>query len=268
MSRLATVKSFLRIMGAIYAIAFVSFGVQAPGLVGSHGILPAGAFLGAVREALGARGYWYFPTVLWLRSGDWELTAVWIAGAILGLAALGGWVQRAALGGCWVLWLSICSVGQDFLSFQWDMLLLEAGFLSMFAGKTLLRVWLFRLLIFRLMFSSGVVKLASGDAVWRNLTAMSFHYETQPLPTPLGWWMFQLPGWFQRATTLLVFVVELVVPFLFLMPRRLRVIGAWITIGFQVLILLTGNYAYFNWLTIALCLWLFIEAERKVTWGG
>ena len=268
MSRLATVKSFLRIMGAIYAIAFVSFGVQAPGLVGSHGILPAGAFLGAIREALGARGYWYFPTVLWLRSGDWELTAVWIAGAILGLAALGGWVQRAALGGCWVLWLSICSVGQDFLSFQWDMLLLEAGFLSMFAGKTLLRVWLFRLLIFRLMFSSGVVKLASGDAVWRNLTAMSFHYETQPLPTPLGWWMFQLPGWFQRATTLLVFVVELVVPFLFLMPRRLRVIGAWITIGFQVLILLTGNYAYFNWLTIALCLWLFIEAERKVTWGG
>ena len=268
MSRLATAKTFRRVMGAIYAIAFVSFGAQAAGLIGSNGILPLSAFLDAVRQALGARGYWYVPTVLWLWPGDAALAVVWLAGALCGLVALAGWKQRVALAGCWVLWLSICSVGQDFLSFQWDMLLLEAGFLAMFAGGSLLPVWLFRILAFRLMFSSGVVKLASGDPEWRRLTALNFHYETQPLPTPLAWLMQQLPDALQRASVVAVFAIELVVPLLFFAPRPLRVIGAWITIGFQVLILLTGNYAYFNWLTIALCLWLFIEPERKVTRGG
>jgi hypothetical protein len=167
----------------------------------------------------------------------------------------------------WVLWVSICSVGQDFLSFQWDLLLVEAGFLAMFASDALLIVWLFRLLIFRLMFMSGVVKLASGDATWRNLTALQYHYETQPLPTPLAWLMHQLPGALQRGSTAMVFIVEFAVPFLFFAPRRLRVAGAWVTIGLQVLILLTGNYAYFNWLTIALCLWLFIEpSSRRIAW--
>ncbi|HTS65645.1 MAG TPA: lipase maturation factor family protein [Candidatus Acidoferrales bacterium] len=268
MSRLATVKNFLRIMGAIYTIAFVSFGLQAAGLVGSHGILPAATFLAAARQALGWTAWWYIPTVLWLRPADWAVAAIWIVGAVLGIVAAGGWLQRGALAGCWLLWLSICSIGQDFLSFQWDMLLLETGFLAIFAGETLLPVWLFRLLTFRLMFSSGVVKLASGDPVWRDLTAMGYHYETQPLPTPLAWWMYQLPGWFQRCSTALVLVIELAVPFLFFLPRRLRVAGAWITIGLQALILLTGNYAYFNWLTIALCLWLFFEPLRKITWGG
>jgi hypothetical protein len=149
------------------------------------------------------------------------------------------------------------------------MLLVEAGFLSIFASQALLVVWLFRALLFRLMFLSGVVKLASGDATWRSLEALKYHYETQPLPTPLAWFMHQLPDAVQRASTAMVLVAELAVPLLFLAPRRLRAIGAWVTIGFQVLILLTGNYAYFNWLTIALCMWLFIEpADRKVTWGS
>ena len=255
-------------MGAIYAVAFLSFGVQASGLIGTHGILPAASFFRAAHETLGAGGYWDLPSVLWLAPSDLMIAAVWIAGLLSGLLAVSGRLQRPALAGCWVLWLSICSVGQAFLSFQWDMLLLEAGFLAMFAGQSLLQVWLFRLLLFRLMFSSGVVKLTSGDPVWRNLTAMSYHYETQPLPTPLAWWMDQLPGALQRATTAAVFVIELAVPFLFFAPRRLRVIGAWMTIGLQILILLTGNYAYFNWLTIALCLWLFIEPKRGITAGS
>jgi hypothetical protein len=263
-----TPRTFLRIMGAIYSVAFLSFGVQAAGLIGSQGILPAAFFLHAAREALAAGAYWDLPSILWLAPNNAMIAAVWILGALCGLVALTGHLQRPALAGCWLLWLSICSVGQDFLSFQWDMLLLETGFLAIFASRSLLLVWLFRLLLFRLMFSSGVVKLASGDPVWRNLTAMSFHYETQPLPTPLAWWANQLPAILQKASTAAVFAIELAVPFLFFAPRRLRVIGAWITIGFQVLILLTGNYAYFNWLTIALCLWLFIEPERKITAGG
>ena len=254
-------------IGAIYAIAFVSFGVQAAGLVGSHGISPVAQYLRAAREVVGARAYWVVPTALWAAPSDWGLTAVWVMGAVFGLVALGGWQQRAALAGCWVLWLSVCSAGQEFLSFQWDMLLLEAGFLAIFADRSPVRVWLFRFLIFRLMFSSGVVKLASGDPAWRGLTAMSFHYETQPLPTPLAWWMQQLPAALQKASTVAVFAIELAVPLLFFAPGRWRAIGAWVTVGFQVLILLTGNYAYFNWLTIALCLWLLIEPDRKAERG-
>ena len=265
-SRFATVRNFLRAMGAIYAVAFVSFGVQAAGLVGSRGISPAAAFLDAAREQLGARAYWEFPNLLWLHPADGTIAAIWILGGVCGLIALAGWKQRAVLAGCWVLWLSVCYIGQDFFSYQWDMLLLEAGFLAMFAGRSVVRVWLFRLLVFRLMFSSGVVKLASGDLAWRGLTAMGFHYETQPLPTPPAWYMHQLPAAFQSASTVMVLAIELAVPFLFFAPRRLRAIGAWITIGLQVLILVTGNYAFFNWLTIASCVWLFVEPEERA-WG-
>jgi hypothetical protein len=268
MRRLATVSTFLRVMGAIYVAAFLSFGVQAAGLVGSRGILPMGEYLDAVTRATGAWRFWYAPTVLWASAGDGALAAVWILGTFCGLVAVAGWRQRWLLAACWVLWLSLCAVGQDFLSFQWDILLLETGFLSIFASEALPVVWLFRALIFRLMFLSGVVKLTSGDLAWRGLTALKYHYETQPLPTPLAWWMHQLPDAAQRVSTAAVFAIELVVPLLFFAPRRFRVVGAWLTIGFQTLILLTGNYAYFNWLTIALCLWLFIEpANRKVTWG-
>jgi hypothetical protein len=254
-------------MGAIYIAAFVSLGVQLPGLIGSKGILPAASYLDGVREAAGAWAAWYAPTILWASCTDAVLAAAWIVGALCGLAALVGWQQRWMIAICWVLWLSLCSVGPDFLSYQWDILLLETGFLSIFASQGFVIVWLFRLLIFRLMFLSGVVKLASSDETWRNLTALKFHYETQPLPTPLAWWMHQLPDAVQRVSTATVFAVELVVPLLFFTPRRFRVIGAWATISLQVLILLTGNYAYFNWLTIAICMWLFIETDdRRISW--
>jgi hypothetical protein len=255
-----TVRTFLRLLGCVYFIAFVSFGVQAMGLIGSHGILPVGQFLAAVRES-GSR--WEVPSVFWIASGDAALRAVWMAGAACALAAVFGSVQRTALALCLVLWLSICAVGQDFLSFQWDVLLLEAGFLAIFATQSRVSVWLFRWLLFRLMIFSGLVKLLSGDPAWRDLTALHYHYETQPLPTPLAWYMYQLPMGCHKATTVFVFLVELVVPFLFFFPRRVRHVGAWITIGLQVLILLTGNYTFFNFLTILLCMWLFIEPAGK-----
>jgi hypothetical protein len=197
--------------------------------------------------------------VLWLSAGDTALAAVWILGALCALAAVFLPWQRAALAGCLVLWLSLCAVGQDFLSFQWDLLLLEAGFLAIFADDSPIRVWLFRWLIFRLMFSSGAMKLLSGDPTWRGLTALTYHYETQPLPTPPAWYMHQLPLAFQKASTLFVLIAELAVPLLFFLPRPFRRAGASITIALQILILVTGNYTFFNWLTIALALWLFIE---------
>jgi type IV secretory pathway VirB3-like protein len=256
-----TVRDFLRVLGCTYGIAFVSFGVQAMGLIGSRGILPAGEYLRAVREAAGAAAYWDVPSLLWLNSSDTALHAAWILGALCGVAAVAGLWQRAALAACLALWLSICAVGQDFLSFQWDVLLLEAGFLAVFADHSPIRVWLFRWLLFRLLFFSGAVKLLSGDAAWRNLTALRYHYETQPLPTPLAWYMHQLPMGFQKASTVVVFFAELVVPFLIFAPGRWRRAGAWIAIGLQMIILLTGNYTFFNILTIALAMFLFIEPD-------
>jgi hypothetical protein len=261
--RFVTVRSFLRILGCTYFVAFVSFGTQAMGLIGSHGILPLGDYLRAARQAAGAAAWWDVPTVFWLNSSDSAVRAVWILGAVCALVAASGLWQRRALAACLVLWLSVCSAGQDFLSFQWDVLLLEAGFLALFADESLVRIWLFRWLLFRLMIFSGLVKLLSGDPVWHNLTAMAHHYETQPLPTPLAWYLHQLPIGFQKVSTGFVFLAELAVPLLFFTPRRWRHLGGWITIGFQVLILLTGNYTFFNYLTIALAMFLFIEPSSE-----
>lgn len=266
--RFATVSGFLRLLGAVYLSAFVSFGIQAQGLIGSRGILPAREYLQALRQALGKAAYWDAPGVFWLGTGNGFVHAVWLIGAAAAMTATAGWWQRRALAVCLVLWLSLCSVGQDFLPFQWDLLLVEAGFLAIFADNGRIMVYLFRWLLFRLMFFSGLVKLLSHDPVWRDLTALSYHYWTQPLPNAVAWLMFQLPPGFHRASTLMVFVVELLVPALFFAPRQLRRIAGWVTIGLQVMILATGNYAFFNFLTIGLAMWLFIESQASGgPWG-
>jgi hypothetical protein len=248
---------FIKALGAVYLIAFVSFGAQAAGLIGSQGILPVANFLHGMREALGARAFWYAPTVFWLASSDLALRIAWIAGAALSIVLMLGFFRRVCLVALLILYLSISTAGQDFWSFQWDILLTEAGFLAVFADGSSARAWLYRWLLFRLMFMSGAVKLLSGDPTWRDLTALTYHYETQPLPTPIAWYMHQLPVWFQKASTVCVFLVELLVPFLIFAPRKPRRIAAWLLIGLQVLIFLTGNYTFFNLLAIALCVFLF-----------
>jgi lipase maturation factor 1 len=252
---------FLRLLAVIYLIAFASLGVQITGLIGSRGILPLGGYLAAVSKALGVRGYWSMPTIFWLAHGDWFLKAACIAGVALGIVLLlgivkAGW-ERLLLVGLYILYLSLCSVGQDFLSFQWDSLLLETGFLAIFLGSSKFVVFLFRWLLFRLIFLSGVVKLTSHDPVWRDWTALAFHYMTQPLATPLAWYMYQLPLGFQRFSTASVLSIELVVPFLFFAPRMWRLCGAALALFLQVMIFLTGNYTFFNLLTISLCVFLF-----------
>ncbi|MXV82517.1 DUF393 domain-containing protein [Candidatus Poribacteria bacterium] len=267
---------FLRGLGCIYLIAFLSLWVQIHGLVGSNGILPAAQYLEAVREQIGTEGYYLVPTLFWLNASDVCLNLLCAGGVLLSFVLIAGFVPSFALIGLWTFYLSLVSVGQVFLSFQWDVLLLEAGFLAIFFAPLQLRerftralqpstafLWLFRWLLFRLMFASGFVKLAS-DEVWRNLTALNFHYETQPLPTWLGWYVHQLPEAFQKASVIGMFATELVVPFLIFAPRRLRTLGCIGLVGLQVLIILTGNYCFFNLLTIALCLLLIDDA----TWKG
>jgi hypothetical protein len=251
---------FPKCLGFCYLVAFLSFGLQASGLIGSRGILPFAAFLPAVRDAYGGAAFWNVPTLFWLNSSDLFLHTVWMGGVVASLLLMWGIARKALLVLLLLLYLSLCAVGQDFLSFQWDVLLLEAGFLAVFLDPSPARIWLFRWLLFRLMFLSGMVKLLSRDPVWRNLTALHYHYETQPLPTPLAWYLYQLPLGFQRASTFLVFIVELAVPFLIFAPRRLRMRGAALLILLQILILATGNYSFFNLLTIFLCLFLFDDA--------
>jgi len=259
-------RLFLRILAIIYLIAFLSLGVQVRGLVGSRGILPTSNLLEAVRIGAGERRYWALPTLAWLSASDGALRAMCFGGAAIAAAGFFGILPAFMLAACWALYLSLVAICQDFLSFQWDILLLETGFLAIFFAPWQLRtggirrepsravLWLLRILLFRLMFSSGVVKLTSGDPTWRSLRALDYHYQTQPLPTPLAWLMQQLPHGFQTLSVLVMFGIELVVPFFLFAPRRVRFWAAGLIAFLQVLILLTGNYAFFNLLALALCL--------------
>jgi lipase maturation factor 1 len=251
---------FLRLLATIYFIAFGSLGLQITGLVGEHGILPAGRYLTAIHETYGFESYRMAPGIFWIAHSDAFLLAVCLAGVVISLVLLTGYLERAALVVLYVLYLSLCTIGQDFLSFQWDMLLLEAGFLAIFLGSSKGMIFLFRWLLFRLTFLSGAVKLLSHDRTWRSLDALNFHYWTQPLPTPIAWYMQQLPSGFQRFSTAAVLFFELPIPFLIFMPRRWRFFGAWCLLFLQALIFLTGNYTFFNLLTMALCLFLFDDA--------
>jgi hypothetical protein len=254
---------FLRSLGLIYLIAFVSFGLQITGLIGSNGILPAADFLQAVRDYYGPKSYWLVPTIFWLNASDRFLQMVPLAGALLSLLLMFGFARKALLILLFLAYLSLVSAGQDFMAFQWDILLLETGFLAIFLGSSSdIISWLFRWLLFRLMFLSGAVKLLSGDPTWRHLTALDFHFETQPLPAVIGWYVHQFPAWFHRISVIFMFVIELAIPFLFFLPRprHLRFFAATSTLLLQMLIFLTGNYGFFNLLTMALCLFLFDDA--------
>jgi predicted DCC family thiol-disulfide oxidoreductase YuxK len=254
---------FSRLLASIYLIAFASFGMQAAGLIGSHGILPVGQYLTRIWQALGSSSYRLAPTLFWLNSDDAVIQGVWIAGVVCSLLALFGLFWRGALVMAFLLYLSLVNGSQEFLSYQWDYLLLETGFLAIFLGYSRSVVWLFRWLLFRLLFFSGVVKLLSGDATWRGLTALTFHYQTQPIPTPLAWYAHQLPPWFQQLSCLGVFFVELAIPLLILGPRRARLIALPWLVSLQLLILLTGNYAFFNLLAVSLCVFLLDDAVLR-----
>ncbi|HKF42224.1 MAG TPA: lipase maturation factor family protein [Thermoanaerobaculia bacterium] len=264
---------FVRLVGLCFLAAFLSLWIQVDGLIGSRGILPAGEFLESVRSQLGGARWTLFPTLAWISSSDGFLHLLCAGGTLASALVLAGFVPAPAIFVSWLFYLSLSVVGQDFLEFQWDLLLLETGFLAIFLapwraarfgrflpGSRVARALLLWLL-FRLMFSSGLVKLASGDPNWRNLTALTYHYWSQPLPPWTAWFMDKLPLSFQKASCLFMFAVELAAPFFILAPRRLRLIAAAAMVSLEALIALTGNYAFFNLLTIALCVLLVDDAS-------
>jgi predicted DCC family thiol-disulfide oxidoreductase YuxK len=268
---------FLRVLGLIYLIAFVSLWVQVNGLIGANGISPVNQFLSAVYEQLGRQAYSLLPTLCWFNSTNTFLYILCGGGVAFSLLVVLGIAPAICLTTLFVSYLSLTIAGQTFLSFQWDILLLETGFLSIFLAPWQLwqkrgqetpvsraALFLLKLLLFKLMVMSGVVKLTSGDDCWWNLTALDYHYWSQPLPTTFGLWADQSPEWFKHFSVAFCLVVEIIVPFFIWAPRRPRLIAAGLMIFLQVVIGITGNYCFFNLLTIALCLLLIDDA----VWRG
>jgi len=269
---------FLRALGVIYLIAFVSLWVQVDGLFGNNGISPVSQFLPAVRRQLGPEAYTLLPTLCWFSSSNAFLHFLCGSGVLCSLLLIFGIAPAVSLVALFVLYLSLTVAGQVFFNFQWDVLLLETGFLSIFfapwrlwPGKLTSRrgsttavtapvsrvgLFLLKVLLFKLMLMSGVVKLTSGDDSWWNLTALDYHYWSQPLPTVFGWWADKSPEWFKHFSVAFCLLVEIVVPFFIWAPRRLRLMAAGLLIFLQLAIAITGNYCFFNLLTIALCLLL------------
>ena len=264
---------FIRSLGAIYLIAFVSLWLQVDGLIGEQGILPIGQHLQLAREQLGADAVFLLPTLCWINSSNTFLHFLCGTGAVISVLLMAGLAPVLSLILLFVLYLSLTVAGQSFLSFQWDILLLEAGFLAIFFAPFQWRMsaareapfsgagfFLLKLLLFKLMLMSGVVKLTSHDDAWWNLTALDYHYWSQPLPTVIGWWSDQHPEWFKKFSVAFCLFVEIVGPFFIWAPRRLRHIAAGFLVFLQLAIAATGNYCFFNLLTIALCLLLIDDA--------
>jgi lipase maturation factor 1 len=260
---------FLRALGVIYLSAFYSLLRQILGLIGPAGILPAGDYLQAVAQSAGHARFWYAPTLLWFSSGSHALMALCWMGLIASLLLVANILPRAALLICFVCFLSFVSAAGEFSGYQSDGMLLEAGFISLFLApigfrpglglrQPPMRAAVFLLLWewFRIYFESGVVKLASGDPQWRHFTAMDEYYQNGPLPTWIGWYVQHLPHWFHVATAFGTLALELVIVWIWFLPRPWRIVCFFIVTPWQIGVIATANYTFLNYLVLVLGIFL------------
>ena len=256
---------FLRALALIYLSAFYSLLFQIKGLIGPEGILPARQFLAVVARSLGAKGYWYAPSLFWFSAGSQMLMAVmWIGLAASVVAFFNLW-PRLSFFVCFVCFLSFVTTSGVFSGYQSDGMLLEAGFLALFFVPRGLRpgwgasslpsrasLFLLQWEWFRIYFESGLVKLLSGDPEWRHFTAMDQYYQNGPLPTWIGWYVQHLPHWFQAATVGATLVMELGLVFMLFFPRRIRILCFCIVTPWEIGVILTANYTFLNYLVLSL----------------
>jgi hypothetical protein len=261
----------LRLLALVYLVAFVVLALQLDPLLGSRGLLPIPQLLAFDHDKLGSDAYWRVPTLFWLGASDGALHAACYAGVALSAAALLGATNAVLQLALWALYLSFVHVGQIFYGYGWETQLLETGFIAVFlcpvrsvrplpaAATPKIAVWLLRWLVFRVMIGAALIKLRN-DSCWRDLTCLDYHLETQPNPNPLAWWMHNGPHAAHAAGVLVNHFVELVVPWFVLGTRRWRHAAGALLVGFQGLLIASGNLSFLNWLTIVPALAYFDDA--------
>jgi Lipase maturation factor len=253
----------LRLLGLVYFVAFLSLAQQILPLIGSRGLLPVDLFLRQAEKFLGSRSdaFLQFPSIFWINSSDFFLVLMSWVGVVLSAALLLGFANGILLLSLWAIYLSFVHIGQDWYSYGWEIQLLETGFLAVFLcplldGRPFPKrpppapvIWLFRWLIFRIMLGAGLIKLR-GDSCWRDLTCLYYHYETQPIPNPLSPLLHFMPQWFHKLGALWNHFNELVAPWFVFGPRRTRHVAGFLLVSFQIILILSGNLSFLNWVTI------------------
>ncbi|ALW85794.1 hypothetical protein AUC43_12245 [Hymenobacter sedentarius] len=253
----------LRLLGAIYAVAFLVAINQIVPLIGSHGLLPVGTFLRRVSQVLGSdgAGFAHLPSLFWFWHSDTALLTVAWVGLALSCVVAAGWANGLLLAVLWVLYMSIVHVGQEWYGYGWEIQLTETGFLAIFLcpffdwrpfpryAPPMPVIVLFRWLACRVMLGAGLIKVR-GDEVWRNSTALYYHFETQPIPNPLSRWFHFLPRIVLRLGVWFNWLAELVAPFFVFGPRLARHLAGTVMVLFQLNLILSGNLSFLNWLTI------------------
>ncbi|MDX2087380.1 MAG: lipase maturation factor family protein [Kofleriaceae bacterium] len=249
----------LRLLGLVYVCAFIGLLRQGPALWGEHGLTPVGTYLEQLRAD--GQGFWDVPSVLWFGSSDGALSAwAWI-GLVLSVALLVGYANTFSLLALWAIYGSFVRTGQLWFSFGWEIQILETTVLAAFLAHAWdprplkapppspVAIALLRWLVLRIMLGAGLIKLR-GDTCWTDMTCLDYHFETQPIPNPLSAWFHHLPTGVLHAGVVINHIVEIVLPLFVFGPRRLRLIAGVGMALFQGVLILSGNLAFLNWLTL------------------
>jgi hypothetical protein len=263
----------LRLLGAVYVVAFLVATQQLVPLVGERGLTPASIFVDRVHAHFGSTLFAFtaVPSIFWLNHSDLALTLVSWSGLVLALVVASGYANGLLLALLWALYLSIIPIGQDWYGYGWEIQLTETGFLAIFLcplldGRPFPRhpppaavIWLFRWLTFRIMFGAGLIKIR-GDSAWRDLTALNYHFETQPIPNPLSRWFHFLPSGVLKVGVICNHFAELIAPWFIFWPTIARRLAGAIIVVFQFTLIAGGNLSFLNWLTIVPALACFDDA--------
>ncbi len=255
---------FQRSLAALYLVAFIIALNQFPALLGEKGLLPVPEFIKYVP-------FKTTPSIFYLGYSDRFFSLVASAGIVLSLAALMGitergswWLSMGSWLALWVMYLSIVNVGQTFYSFGWESMLCEAGFFCAFLGSSrvapsIIPILILRWMLFRTELGAGLIKIR-GDACWRDLTCLFYHYETQPMPNPLSWYFHHFPGFIHVFGVLFSHFVQIIVPFGLFGPQKIAAAAGALIIFHQLLLIISGNYAFLNWITVILGITAFSDA--------